>query len=82
MKIRVGFITNSSSTNFLIISDKELTSDLLFEKLGFSDKSDEEKLTALQKNFNWENDFTDFSKYCEDNKIKTSFSSWSGTDWD
>lgn len=35
MKIRMGFITNSSSTNFLIISKKELTEDYLFEKLGF-----------------------------------------------
>lgn len=35
MKIRMGFITNSSSTNFLIISKKELTSDYLYKKLGF-----------------------------------------------
>ena len=35
MKIRMGFITNSSSTNFLIISKKELTEEYLFEKLGF-----------------------------------------------
>lgn len=35
MKIRMGFITNSSSTNFLIISKEDLTEDYLFEKLGF-----------------------------------------------
>lgn len=35
MKIRMGFITNSSSTNFIIISKKELTEDYLFKKLGF-----------------------------------------------
>ncbi len=35
MKIRTGFITNSSSTNFLIISKEELTEDYLFDKLGF-----------------------------------------------
>lgn len=35
MKIRMGFVTNSSSTNFLIISKKELTQDYLFKKLGF-----------------------------------------------
>jgi hypothetical protein len=31
----MGFITNSSSTNFLIISKEELTEAYLFEKLGF-----------------------------------------------
>jgi len=30
----MGFITNSSSTNFLIISKEELTEEYLFEKLG------------------------------------------------
>jgi len=35
MKIRTGFITNSSSTNFLIISREEITEEYLFEKLGF-----------------------------------------------
>lgn len=35
MKIRIGFITNSSSTNFLIISKEELTEEYLFKKLGF-----------------------------------------------
>lgn len=35
MKIRMGFITNSSSTNFLIISKEELTEEYLFKKLGF-----------------------------------------------
>ena len=35
MKIRVGYVTNSSSTNFLILSKKELTPEYLFKKLGF-----------------------------------------------
>ena len=35
MKIRNGFVTNSSSTNFIIISKKEITIDFLFDKLGF-----------------------------------------------
>ena len=35
MKIRKGFVTNSSSTNFIIISSKEITVEYLFEKLGF-----------------------------------------------
>lgn len=36
MKFRDGFVTNSSSTNFLIISKEELTEDYLYEKLGFT----------------------------------------------
>lgn len=39
MKIRDGFVTNSSSTNFLIISRKELNSDYLLKKLGFTTDS-------------------------------------------
>ena len=35
MIIRDGFVTNSSSTNFMIISKEELSSDYLLEKLGF-----------------------------------------------
>ena len=35
MKIRNGFVTNSSSTNFIIISKKEITIQFLFDKLGF-----------------------------------------------
>ncbi|AWW26906.1 MULTISPECIES: hypothetical protein [unclassified Acetobacterium] len=35
MKIRIGYVTNSSSTNFLILSKKELTPEYLFKKLGF-----------------------------------------------
>ena len=35
MKIRSGFVTNSSSTNFLIISKDMLTKEYLAEKLGF-----------------------------------------------
>lgn len=39
MKIRDGFVTNSSSTNFLIISKEELTIDYLMKKLGVSPNS-------------------------------------------
>lgn len=35
MIIRDGFVTNSSSTNFMIISKNQLTHDYLLEKLGF-----------------------------------------------
>lgn len=35
MIIRDGFVTNSSSTNFMIISKEKLSSSYLFEKLGF-----------------------------------------------
>ena len=43
MKIRTGFITNSSLTNFLIISKKELTEEYLYKKLGFKAGSPIEK---------------------------------------
>lgn len=39
MKIRIGYVTNSSSTNFLILSKKELTAEYLFKKLGFKKNS-------------------------------------------
>ncbi|MBR5503777.1 MAG: hypothetical protein IKV87_04980 [Methanobrevibacter sp.] len=39
MIIRDGFVTNSSSTNFMIISKEELTKDYLLKKLGFKSKS-------------------------------------------
>lgn len=39
MIIRDGFVTNSSSTNFMIISKKELTYDYLLKKLGFKKTS-------------------------------------------
>lgn len=39
MKIRSGFVTNSSSTNFLIISKEELTPEYLLKKLGFNQNS-------------------------------------------
>lgn len=39
MKIRMGYITNSSSTNFLIISRKELTVEFLFKQLGFKENT-------------------------------------------
>ena len=35
MKVRASFVTNSSSTNFLIISKEELTKDYLMKKMGF-----------------------------------------------
>ena len=39
MIIRDGFVTNSSSTNFMIISKEELTYDYLRKKLGFKKTS-------------------------------------------
>lgn len=39
MIIRDGFVTNSSSTNFMIISKEVLTSDYLLKKLGFKETS-------------------------------------------
>ena len=39
MKIRIGFVTNSSSTNFLILSKEEITEEYLYKKLGFVESS-------------------------------------------
>ena len=39
MKVRIGYVTNSSSTNFLILSKKELTAEYLYKKLGFRKNS-------------------------------------------
>nr|WP_318741400.1 hypothetical protein [uncultured Treponema sp.] len=39
MKIRKGFVTNSSSTNFIIISKQEITFSYLFEQLTSNKKS-------------------------------------------
>lgn len=36
MKVRQGFVTNSSSTSFLILSKKELTMENLLSELGFT----------------------------------------------
>lgn len=39
MKIRDGFVTNSSSTSYIIISKKELTGEYLAHKLGITKES-------------------------------------------
>lgn len=39
MKIRDGFVTNSSSTNFMIVCKEELTDEYLMKKLGFRTNS-------------------------------------------
>ena len=39
MKIRVGYVTNSSSTNFMIMSKNELSTEYLYKKLGFKKNS-------------------------------------------
>lgn len=48
MKIRTGFVTNSSSTNFLIITKEELTKEKLLYQLGFKKGS---PLEILGKKF-------------------------------
>ncbi len=80
-KLVKDFWRNGDSYEYFLLVSKENT-DKLFERLGVSDKSDEQKLIAIKKSFNWEDGFTKFSKYCEKNKINTTFSSWCGTDWD
>lgn len=39
MIIRDGFVTNSSSTNFMIISKEKLSGEYLLDKLGFKKRS-------------------------------------------
>lgn len=39
MIIRDGFVTNSSSTNFMIICKEKLSGEYLLDKLGFKKKS-------------------------------------------
>lgn len=39
MKVRIGYVTNSSSTNFLILTKKTITKEFLYEKLGFMNNS-------------------------------------------
>ena len=75
MKFRDGFVTNSSSTNFLIISKQELTPDYLFDKLGFTRGSLLEPyarelcndiLNATQKDIRRQHsDIIDFDKIAE-----------------
>lgn len=75
MKIRDGFVTNSSSTNFIIISKEELSADYLYKKLGFEDNSPlyeqgmklcEEILGGTTRGLRWfEWDYLDYEKIKE-----------------
>lgn len=77
MKIREGFVTNSSSTNFLIISKQELTVEYLYAKLGFKEESPlkeigiqlcEDIINGTKNGLRW----FEFSEYNLDN-IKEAF---------
>jgi len=71
MKIRDGFVTNSSSTNFLIISKKELTDEYLYKKLGFKQNSTfREKGLELCQNILYSN-FFEFDELNYENIKKT-----------
>lgn len=48
MKIRNGFVTNSSSTNFIIISNQEITREFLNKQLNpFNDKRFKNEIEIL-----------------------------------
>ncbi len=66
MKIRAGFVTNSSSTNFIIILPKELAKDDFAKFLGFKKESPlwNDIQDAIYEKFHA---ITDAEDFCKDN---------------
>ena len=85
MKIRTDFITNSSSTNFIIISKNEIKEDALVKLLGFNEDSPfvkhlEEMICEAIYRLESADDFFNHSYYIEEYQnletfIKKHFSS-------
>ena len=72
MKIRTGFVTNSSSTNFLLIAKTELTKQKFLKLLGCDENSPISEILnpfydlLLEKSERYEDDFVEIKQISEE----------------